>query len=102
MDVQVLAIEPQDEAGRFTVTVGIGADCGEYTIVVETIQLGDVEAQLIRSDDDTLFRDLHGHMSIEAKIRQLVGQRYYGRPVRLPAVVGKVTLPELAMSSAHK
>lgn len=92
MEVRVLAIEPQVEPGSFDVVVALGSEQRHFQLVVELVPIGAVVVQIVQ-DDDALPRFLHGYFAIDVAIRELVARRYNGKPVRLPAVVGRIETP---------
>ncbi len=89
MEVRVLAIEPQAEPGSFDVVVALGSEQRHFQLVVELVPIGAVLLQIVQ-DDDALPRFLHGYFAIDVAIRELVARRHNGKPVRLPAVVGRI------------
>lgn len=93
MQVRVLAIEPQAEPGSFDVVVARGAEQRTFHLVMELVPLGTEMAQMVQ-DDDALPQYLNGHFALDVAIRKLVARRYNGKPVRLPAVVGRIEAPE--------
>lgn len=92
MDVRVLAIEPQAEPGSFDVVVAIGEVCRHFGVKVDIVPIDDVELQVVKSDP-ALIKHLDGHIVIDAAIEKLVARRYNGKPVHLPAVVGRIEAP---------
>lgn len=94
MDVKVVEIEPTAQPGTYTVVFTIDGTLHEGRYEVKVVPLADVEMRVISSS--TAVTDLlHGQVPIDAAISKLVGRRYDGRHVRLPAHVGRITAPSV-------